>query len=160
MLEGTDGIEEIYGQSWWYSPILHVTVNIPPNAPGIDGPESGKAGTSYEYGFTATDPDGDDIAEYIVDWCDGTGEEAITGPFASGEEAIASHTWAEKNTYIIKAKAKDIHDAESNWGYLEVTMPFNQQIYSQQSKNSLLLQILGRLLNLRLFTNNPSLLFF
>ncbi len=126
MLEGSDGTEEIYGQSWWYSPILHVTVNIPPNAPTIDGPGSGKAGTSYEYGFNTTDPDGDDITEYIVDWGDGTGEETITGPFASGDEATASHTWTEKDIYTIKAKSKDIHEAESEWATLEVTMPKNK----------------------------------
>jgi DNA relaxase NicK len=38
------------------------------------------------------------------------------------------HTWNEKGTYNITAKAKDIHDFESDWGKLEVTMPKNKVI--------------------------------
>ena len=29
-LDGTDGLEEVVGQTWWYSPIIHVTVINPP----------------------------------------------------------------------------------------------------------------------------------
>ncbi|GAH88222.1 unnamed protein product, partial [marine sediment metagenome] len=65
-----------------------------PGAPSIDGKKSGKAGTSYKYNFTSTDPDGDDIAAYIVKWGDGSSK-TITGPFASGEKATASHTYDE-----------------------------------------------------------------
>ncbi len=48
----------------------------------------------------------------------------------SGEKAKIFHTWAEQGTYIIKAKAKDISDYESEWGTLKVTMPKNQQIWN------------------------------
>ena len=105
-----------------------------PNAPTITGPSSGNIGTSYDYNFTSVDPDGDDIAEYIVNWGDNTGEETITGPFASGTLVTQSHTWASKGAYIIKAKAKDIYGAESEWGTLSVTMPKNYQS-SQQSQS-------------------------
>ena len=30
-LSGTDGVEEIIGQTWWYSPIIHVHVAYPPD---------------------------------------------------------------------------------------------------------------------------------
>ncbi len=99
----------------------------PPEAPDIDGQISGKAGTSYEYGFTSIDPNGDDIEEYIVDWGDETGD-TITGPFTSGEKAFKNHTWAKKGTYVITAKAKDINGLVSSEGTLTVTMPRNRAI--------------------------------
>jgi len=124
--------------------------NEPPNAPIIDGEGNGDAGTEYEYSFKSIDPDDDDIAEYIVDWGDGTGEEIITGPFASGEEAFAGHTWAERGDYIITAKAKDINGFVGPEGTLTVTMPRNKvtttlfQWFQQNYPN--LFPILQRLL--------------
>jgi len=105
--------------------LSHEGVNQPPDAPIIDGPSNGKAGTSYEYSFTSTDPESDDIAEYIVNWGDGP-DEIIIGPFASGSPATKSHTWSEQGTYLIQAKAKDIWGAESDWTTIEVTMPKNK----------------------------------
>jgi len=95
--------------------------NQPPQDPLLDGPLSGSAGTSYEYEVITNDPDGDDLY-YILDWADGTPEETI-GPHPNGQTGYASHTWTEEGTYIIKAKARDIYGAESNWVTLEVTMP-------------------------------------
>jgi len=110
-----------------------VTIELgdPPGAPVITGETNGNTGTSYEYGFTSIDPDGDDIAEYIVDWGDETGE-TITGPFASGAEATANHTWAEDGDYTITAKAKDVNGLVGPEGTLVVTMPVNQNQQSQQ----------------------------
>jgi len=88
-------------------------VNDPPGTPEIDGPASGKPGTSYDFDFTATDPDGDDVF-YYVDWGDGTVEEWV-GPYSSGEIFDISHSWNSLGDYAISAKAKDIHDQESNW---------------------------------------------
>jgi len=98
--------------------------NLPPNIPTITGPTNGRIGIEYNFTFTTTDPDGDEIYLWI-DWGDDTFEEWI-GPYSSGEEVIVAHTWSEQGIYIVKAKAKDVFDAESDWGYLEVTMPFNQ----------------------------------
>ncbi|PNX50059.1 MAG: hypothetical protein BV456_08000, partial [Thermoplasmata archaeon M8B2D] len=110
-------------------------INAPPNTPIIDGPNSGKSGTLYTYTFTSTDPDGDDITEYIIDWGDGLNE-TITGPFISGNPQTKNHTWDEKGNYIIKAKAKDFYGAESDWASLEVTMPKNKvnQLFNRLSK--------------------------
>ncbi len=123
--------------------------NQAPNAPTISGQTSGKAGTSYNYTFNSTDPDGDDILEYIIYWGDNTGEETITGPFASGEEVTGSHTWTSQDTFTIKAKAKDIYGAESNWSEFEVTIPRTKtSVYSMLQWFLDRFPLLERLLNL------------
>jgi len=48
------------------------------------------------------------------DWDDGTFSEWL-GPFNSGEEVCAAHTWTEGGDYEVRVKAKDEHGAESNW---------------------------------------------
>ena len=125
----------------------------PPGAPDIDGPTDGIPGTSYDYDFTSTHPDGVDIAEYIVDWGDDTGEETITGPFASGTPATGSHTWAEQGDYNITAKAKDVNGLIGPEGILSVTMPRNRAIMNIPFLNFLenhpiLYQLLLRFLRL------------
>ena len=118
------------GAIQWIIPDLHYPVDAerlsnPPDAPEITGKTNGIKGTEYEYSFTSTDPDEDDIAEYIVNW-DDDGNETITGPFASGATAKAIHTWENAGTYTISAKAIDINGAVSDPGTLEVTMPRNK----------------------------------
>ena len=105
---------------------LGVIPNNPPETPIITGPSSGNAGKAYTYTFSSTDPDGDDVY-YCVNWSDDTGEVCI-GPFASGEEVTTTHTWPEQGTYVINVKARDIYEAESNWGTLTVTMPYSYKI--------------------------------
>lgn len=98
-----------------------VLVNNPPETPTISGPTSGDAGVEYTFNISTTDPDGEDIF-YCVNFSDGTGEKCL-GPFESGEKVTIAHTWVEKGTYIINVKARDIHDAQSDWATLIVTMP-------------------------------------
>jgi len=101
--------DEHGAESDWSDPfIITIVENAPPGAPVITGENNGAAGTSYEYGFTSIDPDGDDI---------------ITGPFASGAEATASHTWDEQGDYTITAKAKDINGLIGPEGTLPISMP-------------------------------------
>lgn len=96
--------------------------NEPPNSPSINGQTSGKAGKEYEYKFSSIDPDGDDVT-YCINWgCCGD-EVHYFGPYNSGVEATASHSWPEQGTYEIKIKAIDSYDAESDWTKLEVKMP-------------------------------------
>jgi len=104
------------------------TLNKPPSAPTIEGEGNGDAGTEYEYSFKSIDPNNDDIAVYIVDWGDDIDKELIIGPFASGDEAFASHRWSEPGDYVIRAKSKDIYSAESEWATSEVSMPKNKAI--------------------------------
>jgi hypothetical protein len=96
------------------------TQNNPPTTPTIDGPTTGVAGTEYAYTFSSTDPDGDAIY-YCLNWSDGTGE-VCTGPFPSGEEQTAHHTWSEPGTFVIKITAHDDYGATSEPGTYEVTI--------------------------------------
>ncbi len=101
--------------------------NQSPFTPEIDGPTSGKAGIEYDYTFVTDDPEDDDVF-YYIDWGDGT-HENWAGPYASGVDATISHTYDEEGDYVIGAKANDVFDDESDWGYLEVTMPINQHSF-------------------------------
>jgi len=68
------------------------------------------------------------ISKYLIDWGDNTSIEWL-GLYDSGEEIILSHTWAEQGNYIIKAKAKDTNDIESEWSDpLPIKMPKNKVI--------------------------------
>jgi len=99
--------------------------NLPPEIPVISGSTNGKTDTEYEYTFVATDSDGHNVS-YYIDWGDNTNE--LNGPYPSGQEIMVKHTWNEKGAYIIKVKAKDIYEAESDWATLEVSMPKNKTI--------------------------------
>ncbi len=118
----------------------------PPLTPVINGPTSGNVGEEQVYTFNAIDPDGDNIY-YCIDWGDNSNEVCI-GPFPSGTEQTSSHTWNEEGTYIIRAKTRDIHNAESDWVNFEVTMPKNKMEYYQtpfhimSSNNNVLCPIL------------------
>ncbi|MCK5260668.1 MAG: hypothetical protein KAJ44_00630 [Thermoplasmatales archaeon] len=116
MIDGTDGEEEIIGQTWWYSPIIHVTIiseTGSPDAPTIDGPTFGKPDTDYTYTLVSTDPEGENVF-YYIDWGDGTYEDWI-GPYTSGETIEVTHEWTNLGDYEIKAKAKDINGARGLW---------------------------------------------
>ena len=100
--------------------VMTASANEPPSMPVITGPTNGKTGEDLTYSFVSTDPDGDEI-RYCIQWgC--TDPEVCIGPFSSGIEQSASHSYAE-GTYIIKVKAQDINDAESDWGTLEISVP-------------------------------------
>ncbi len=103
---------------------LHAFNTFDPNAPDaplIEGPPSGKAEKPYNYRFSSTDPNGDDVYYYIR-WGD-FGVENMIGPYESGEEVSINHTWEEKGTYIIKARAIDPDNHWGPWSELEVTIP-------------------------------------
>ncbi len=97
------------------------TLSNAPTPPIITGTTSGKIGTEYEYTFVSTDPEGDAIS-YYIDWEDNSNS-SWTRLKPSGEELHTSHSWSEKGTYIIKAKAKDSFGAESDWATLVISMP-------------------------------------
>jgi outer membrane protein assembly factor BamB len=99
----------------------HGEVNNPPNTPLITGPNSGKTGEIYDYTFSATDPDNDQVS-YYVDWGDGTNS-GWQGPYSSGTGISLSHSWSNDGSFSIKAKAKDSEGSESTYATLQVTMP-------------------------------------
>lgn len=114
--------------------------NDPPDLPTIMGPDRGVPGTEYTYTFQSTDPNGDGIF-YCMNWGDGSGEVCI-GPYASGEEATASHIWDEQGEYTIMVKSQDIHGAESDWAIQTITIPRNKALV-----NPLFLRFLERFQN-------------
>jgi hypothetical protein len=108
-------------------PAFHYSFeNEPPSAPNINGSVHGRVGKKYDYTFTTVDPDGDAVY-YYIDWGDFHTHKWI-GLNNSDEEVKVSHVWNEKGNYTIRAKAKDSYGAESEWGYLEVTMSKNKAI--------------------------------
>jgi len=111
--------------------------NDPPEIPDINGPPSGKKGASYDYIFTSTDPDGDNVKLYIK-WGDGNTD--WTDFEASGTPITVSHTWSSTGSYTIEAKAVDTSGAESGWAIFEVSIPK----YKMMSFNSLIIRLLQR----------------
>lgn len=115
---------------WLGAGVLGIDVNIEniediennaPLNPTIQGPSSGRIQREIEFTFVTTDPDGDDVY-YCIDWGDDS-EEVCLGPYKSGEEVKAKHTWVEEGAYAIRIKAKDINDLESDWVEFEISMP-------------------------------------
>lgn len=98
--------------------------NQPPDPPIITGPIQGNVGVEYGYNFLLSDPNNDSM--YLrVDWGNGTAG-PWQGLYDSDTNVKLNHTWSEKGNYIIKAQTKDIFDAESEWGTLEVIIPKNK----------------------------------
>jgi len=90
-------------------------VNNPPNTPTIDGPTDLKKNVNYEYTFSTTDPDGDDVL-YMVEW----GDTASTGWIT---ETTANHTWTTKAKFTIRCHAKDTWGLEGGYVELQVSTP-------------------------------------
>ena len=107
-------------------PLVSATVsaNEPPSVPTIDGPTSGEAGVLQTYTFTSTDPEEHDIS-YCVEW--GCGESEWSDFTPSGAPVSLSHTYAAGD-YVIRAKAMDTGQAESDWAELPITMPRNRLV--------------------------------
>jgi glutamine amidotransferase-like uncharacterized protein len=121
-------------------PISEPPANSPANIPEISGNDKGDVGKEYEYIFNSSDPELEEIYFYI-DWGDGQVEEWI-GPFHSNDEINLSHIWTKADNYLIRAKAKDCNEAESNWEELKISMPKNKIRI-----NSIFLKFLNLLIN-------------
>ncbi|MHA2430401.1 MAG: Zn-dependent exopeptidase M28, partial [Promethearchaeota archaeon] len=75
----------------------------------------------------------------FFDWGDGTNS-GWTGFVQPGIPVNASHTWTVQGNYIIKVKAKDVYDAESEWSTLEVWRP---KTYIHNPIIELIMELLG-----------------
>ena len=62
---------------------------------------------------------GDDVY-YLFHWGDGT-DSGWLGPYPSGTQQSASHTWDEEGDYRIKVKAKDENGADSVWPNMQTS---------------------------------------
>ncbi len=137
---------------WIIKSALTPPENLPPYDPTIDGPSTGKERQPATFQFHSVDPDLD-IISYYIEWGDG----AITGwtaYFPSSSSAYnENHTWDVEGTYTIRAKAKDINNAESGWTehQIKITTPRNRQ-----SNNILLIRFLESLLE-QIFKSFPIL---
>ena len=96
--------------------------NNAPDTPTIEGPTSGKAGETLNYVISSNDPDDDQVYYWIV-WFDDCPGVYWDGPHNSGEPITRGYTYEEQGTYTIRVKAKDMHDAESDWALLEIEIP-------------------------------------
>ncbi len=135
------------GPIWTFS--TKSNTNSPPDKPvKPSGPSSGSAGVSYSYSSHTIDADGD-MVYYLFDWGDGSNSGWL-GPYASGQEVNASHTWSEMGSYAIKVKAKDTVGAESEWSdTMAVSMPLAYHFPMQkilEMLNVWLLRFLGKAL--------------
>jgi len=48
---------------------------------------------------------------------------------------ISPILWTEKENYMMKARAKDVREVESNWDTLTVSMPMQNHIINEQDNN-------------------------
>jgi len=149
-LDGTDGLEKIIGQDWWYSPLIHVKVKggAPETPEKPDGTTKGKPNVEYVFTTSSSDPDNDQIF-YKWSWGDGNFS-SWYGPYNSNETVSANHTWNAKGTYFVKVKAKDVDGLESQWSdTLSVSIPRNKALI-----NSLLIRISQKLSSYFLLLKN------
>jgi hypothetical protein len=103
--------KDIWYESSWSECYEVFIGNQQPEPPEIDGPKCGEKGEELTYTFVSNDFEEHDIY-YYIEWGDGTFDDWF-GPYPSGEEAIASHSWNSDGEYEITAIAKDSHDSLS-----------------------------------------------
>jgi len=132
------------GSIWSESLVVTITDNNIPSVPEITGPSQGKPDTPYLFNFVSVDLDGQNVY-YYVDWGDNTTTGWI-GPYISGAQIHQTHSWSEKATYTIKAKAKDTMNGESDWGTLSMVVPVDVG-YSSTTKQLFTDVLLGQRLN-------------
>jgi len=101
-------------------------LNNPPESPTIINPSWWLVDEQYQLNIQSTDPEEDPI-EYYVDWGDLTNT-GWFGPYASGTECNATHTWHAEAKYVVKVKARDSYNTESNWSEIEVNITSNSTI--------------------------------
>jgi hypothetical protein len=119
-----------YGYESDWSNALAITIdgsiNQKPEKPNTPtGTAQGNAGTEYTYETSTTDPNGDEVY-YKWDWGDQKSE--WDGPYESGETVTMTHKWFSTGDFDVMVKAKDSHDAESDWSEpFSVEMPRTRQ---------------------------------
>ena len=133
-----------YGkESDWSDSYAVLVADEPPEEPTVIGPTQGRAGESYTYNITATDPNNDRV-RFQIEW--GDGNEETTAYYNSGEAAEIKHTWSTQGTFHMRVKAETENGMESDWTYLDVTMPktYGKLWAVMQKINEWFLSLLGR----------------
>ena len=154
--------KDCYGAKSGWSDSVTVTMNnnAPDTPEAPTGNEEGKKDTEYTYSATTTDPDSHQLY-YKFNWGDGT-DSGWVGPYDSGRQGSAKHTWTSKDSYEIKVKSKDEYGLETDWSEpLLVSMPKQKTEFGIGLRNifikffessSYAFPLLQRLLKLELFT--------
>jgi hypothetical protein len=101
-------------------PTTHIVkLNLPPDAPTVKAPTEVQRGKFFDVKVVTTDPEGDDvyykfdINGHTFGW---------RGEFPSGVEHIEKNLKlvVPAGSYILGVQAKDIHEAKSEWTYVEI----------------------------------------
>jgi hypothetical protein len=101
--------------------------NQPPDTPIIEGPTEIEKGKDCWYNITYFDPDGTPLYKRSIAFNLDYG--IWYGPYKSDNwETKWYWNWTEEGDYIVKAKARDIYGAESDWAILEVTVQKSKTI--------------------------------
>ncbi len=102
--------------SLWGNPNLGMTPisgSVPQIPQTPEGIESGEINLDYDFTTSTTDPEENQLF-YMWDWGDGRYSEWI-GPFESGEEISANHTWGDEGNFLVRVKAKNELGMISAW---------------------------------------------
>ena len=109
--------------------IKFITTNSPPDNPVVTCPEEVRRGETFNIKVLTIDPDGDNvyyrvrIGEAYNEW---------KGPFPSGiEQELMFKFIVPVGTYDLEVQAKDIHDAESDWSSVSISVCRSRAIAGQ-----------------------------
>jgi len=156
------GIMDMYTTYYWQivardffgstttGPIWNFTTgsrtNRPPNAPEITAEKIGD--NIFLIKFKLTDPDGDNLKAFAVQWDKNQFVFVNPGNWPNGTiiEEIMGYS---RGKHQIKAQCFDRWSKWSEWGYLEIEVSKSQVQSSQQSTFPLFFQMLQRLMNTR-----------
>jgi hypothetical protein len=101
----------------------------PPAIPVLTGPDTGVINEMYTFNAVTTEPDGENVY-YFFDWGDGSNSGWL-GPYNSGQQVAAQKSWSATGTYTVRAKAKDINQAQSGW-----SIPISMTIMTDRPPNT------------------------
>lgn len=109
--------------------------NTPPDQPQKpQGPTEGQYEKDYTFSTMTSDAEGDQVY-YLWDWGDGH-QSAWLGPYKSGEQCSAIHSWLIQGSYLIKVKAKD------SWGFKETCWSEELTVRMKKTRSMNLLNFL------------------
>lgn len=131
-----------YGvQSDWSETIQVLIVpNSPPVKPTITGPKTGKQSKLFNFKFTATDPENQQVY-YWISWGGDVYPETY-GPYSSGESPTISHSWSTIGDHTINAKTIDQYGAKSGITIYQITI-----INSKVITNPVFLKVLQNIID-------------
>jgi hypothetical protein len=119
--------------------------NSPPDAPTVTCPEVVKKGQTFKIKIVTIDPDGDDVYYRVKiggpahDW---------KGSFPSGVEQDQNlNLLSPAGTYELGVQAKDVHGAESDWTFVEISVKTRGKV----------IESINTLLFIKFLENNPNL---